>query len=417
MALCVNCSSQTNYICLSCNKTICNKSAECSVPANEETPGWKMGVSVAFCLPCSKRKQGSDNLGGQGSTKKPLAKETKFPAVSRNAKVPSTLSKEPTAGRKCLTLREKVEVIQLSGTGGISARKLADRFGCGKTQITKALKNKQKIMSEWNSNESSSTQKRSNNEKFSDVNQLSWEWYARARESNIPVSGPLLVEEAKLIAESLGEENFKGTNGWLQKWKRRHNITEMSIAGEEGDVSAEKVESWQERVKEITRGYAPQDVWNKDETGSFWKALPEKSLSERGKRCRGGKNSKQRVTVAFFVNAAGGKESPVLIGKSKKPRCFSKLKDASHPCGANYFSNDKAWMRTEIMTDILTKLNTRMKREGRNILMFLDNAPCHPPTLKGMFSNIRVEFLPKNTTSCTQPLDAGIIKTWKVYYR
>ena len=117
------------------------------------------------------------------------------------------------------------------------------------------------------------------------------------------------------------------------------------------------------------------------------------------------------------MNAAGGKESPVLIGKSKKPRCFSKLQDASHPCGANYFSNDKAWMRTEIMTDILTKLNTRMKREGRNILMFHDNAPCHPLTLKGMFSNIRVEFLPKNTTSRTQPLDAGIIKTWKVYYR
>ena len=67
----------------------------------------------------------------------------------------------------------------------------------------------------------------------------------------------------------------------------------MSIAGEERDVSAEKVESWQEPVKEITRGYAPHDVWNEDETGSFWKALPEKSLSERGKRCRGGKNSKQ----------------------------------------------------------------------------------------------------------------------------
>ena len=110
----------------------------------------------------------------------------------------------------------------------------------------------------------------------------------------------------------------------------------MSIAGEEGDVSAEKVESWQERVKEITRGYAPQDVWNEDKTGSFWKALPEKSLSERGKRCRGGKSSRQLVTVAFFLNAAGGKESPVLIGKSKKPRCFSKLKDASHPCGAHY---------------------------------------------------------------------------------
>ena len=76
-------------------------------------------------------------------------------------------------------------------------------------------------------------------------------------------------------------------------------------------------------------------------------------------------------------------------------------------------------MHAEIMIDIITKLKNHMKREGRNILtcMFLDNAPCHPPALKGMLSNIRVEFLPKNTTLRTQPLDAGIIKTWKVYYR
>ena len=65
----------------------------------------------------------------------------------------------------------------------------------------------------------------------------------------------------------------------------------------------------------------------------------------------------------------------------------------------------------------LTRLNSRMKREGRNILMFLDNAPCHPASLKGMFPNVRIEFLPKHTTSCTQPLEAGIINTWKVHYR
>lgn len=74
-------------------------------------------------------------------------------------------------------------------------------------------------------------------------------------------------------------------------------------------------------------------------------------------------------------------------------------------------------MRTEIMTNVLTKLNSKMKHENWHIILFLDNASCHPSSLKGMFSNVQMEFLPKNTTSCTQPLDAGIIKTWKMYYK
>ena len=44
------------------------------------------------------------------------------------------------------------------------------------------------------------------------------------------------------------------------------------------------------QVKEITQGCATQDAWNEDETGSFWKALPVKSLSAGGKCYRVGKN-------------------------------------------------------------------------------------------------------------------------------
>lgn len=106
------------------------------------------------------------------------------------------------------------------------------------------------------------------------------------------------MEEAKLIAESIGEKSFQGTNGWLQKWKRMNNIAKMNIAkmniaGEEGDVSSDTVDIWQERVLKFIQGYAPEEVWNQDETGSCWKALLEKSLLEKGKCCRGGKNSMQ----------------------------------------------------------------------------------------------------------------------------
>ena len=191
----------------------------------------------------------------------------------------------------------------------------------------------------------------------------------------------------------------------------------MNIAGEEGDVNPETIDSWNERVKELTKGYSPRDVWNEDETGCFWKAMPEKSLSQKGKRCRGGKNTMQRITAGFFVNAEGKKEGLIVIGSSRLPRCFTRLQNPSYPCGAKYFSNEKAWMRTEIMVTILTRLNNRVKIEERHIILFLDNAPRHPPSLTDMFSNIKVAFLPKNTTSRTQPLDAGIIKVWKVYYK
>ena len=47
----------------------------------------------------------------------------------------------------------------------------------------------------------------------------------------------------------------------------------------------------------------------------------------------------------------------------------------------------------------------------------MDNVSSHSSDLKEKFSNIKVVFLPVNTTSRLQPLDAGIIKNFKVHYR
>lgn len=109
----------------------------------------------------------------------------------------------------------------------------------------------------------------------------------------------------------------------------------------------------------------------------MWKALPEKSLAGKDKHCRGGKNAKQRITAAFFVNAAGGKETPILIGGSKGTHHFANLPDISRPCGADYFSHDKVWIKSDIIINVLTKLN-KLKRTDRQILLFQGNAPCHP---------------------------------------
>ena len=52
-----------------------------------------------------------------------------------------------------------------------------------------------------------------------------------------------------------------------------------------------------------------------------------------------------------------------------------------------------------------------------NVVLFLDNATSHQESIEKNLSNIKLVFLPKNTTLRLQPLVAGIIRTFKLKYR
>ena len=133
-----------------------------------------------------------------------------------------------------------------------------------------------------------------------------------------------------------------------------YNVRQMKVSGESGDVSGATVDSWKERLPDILHGYSADDIWNLDETGCFWRALPDKGFNQRAKDCKGGKQSKQRITVTFIVNAAGASEAkPIVIWKSYKPRCFKKVNKSQLP--VQYFSQKKAWMTGDILDQVLSK--------------------------------------------------------------
>ena len=263
--------------------------------------------------------------------------------------------------------------------------------------------------------------KRNRKGQFHKINKILYDLFKKCCEANIYPDGQMLKEDALETKKHLNNDElltFTASSGWLEKWKISYGIRETRVNGEASEVSGETVNKWMERLWELTKDYDPIDIWNMDETGYFFKALPEKGLAEKKSQARGGKKSKTRLTIALFVSAAGEKViEPIVIWRSTKPRCFKKLINPKRPYDVHYYSSQKSCMASEIMDSVLTKINRKMAAAKRKILFFMDNAPCHPENFVVSYSNIKVLFLPKNITSRLQPLGVGIIKNFKVKYQ
>jgi hypothetical protein len=326
-----------------------------------------------------------------------------------------TQVKNSSTPRKYLTLQEKVQVIKAAEKDhGANTRSLAGQFQCGKTQIACILKKKESILSMYEGSISKPAvqAKLSRISEYYQVNEALYEWFNIACSKNMCPSGSELAQKARQMALALGIVKFKGSNGWLNKWKKRYNIKQIKMSGESGDVSGLSVDTWKERLPEILNGYNKEDILSLDETGFFWQGLPDKGFSRKDK---GGKEGEKRVTVAFIVNAAGSKEKPVVIWKSANPQCFKKFDKSLLP--VQYYSQSNALMTGEIMGLILAKLNHRLVGQHRQVILLMDNTGCHPESLKAKFTNIKIVFLPASTTSKLQPLELGIIETFKIQYR
>ena len=124
----------------------------------------------------------------------------------------------------------------------------------------------------------------------------------------------------------------------------------------------------------------------------------------------GGKKSKDRLTVLVCASMAGKKASLLVIGKSISPRCFAGVKNLP----LTYIGNSKAWMTSDIFKDYLQKWNRKLVCQNRCILLIVDNCHAHPHL---SLTNIRLKFLPPNTTAELQPCDQGIIQSLKAHYK
>ncbi|KAL4101114.1 hypothetical protein QTP88_021134 [Uroleucon formosanum] len=107
------------------------------------------------------------------------------------------------------------------------------------------------------------------------------------------------------LAKQLNINNFKASSRWLFRFRRRHNITNKKICGESLSADNEAVQPFRKKLNDILKAenILPSQLYNYDETGLYWRALPDSTqASKTDKNTPGRKISKDRVSALLCAN-------------------------------------------------------------------------------------------------------------------
>lgn len=287
--------------------------------------------------------------------------------------------------REVMTIERNIENIR-EIQKGVSVSILAKQFDVPRSTIYDLKNDADKII-EWSTRMESidaqpnkrKTMKMAKNSSIDDALYL---WFTQKRSQGVPLSGPLLAEKAMFFSQKMDENStFKASQGWLEKFKHRHGIRELNIQGEQlSAANIETINAYKEEFKSIVAGYTRDQIYNADETGLNYKAVPTKTLASLSETfAPGHKMQKQRVTVMVCGNASGSHRMPLLlIGNAKKPRCFKGMNMNSLPL---YRNQTKAWMNQSIFVDwfrtvfvLAVQAHLKTLDLPPKAILFLDNA-------------------------------------------
>lgn len=264
--------------------------------------------------------------------------------------------------RTNLSLSLKMDIIKKFEENCFKSKTaLANHFEIAESTLRGILKNKEAINAAYlECGIKAKKRSRIQSGQNEDFEKVLVRWFKETRASNIPVNVELLREKALELSKSYDMENFSASHGWVEKFKNRHGLASRVLSGESASVDNDSVAQWMTDLKTLISKYEPKDIYNCDETGLFYRLMPDRTLAFKGESCHGGKKSKERLTALLCCNADGSdKLNPLIIGKSKNPRCFKNVKKL--PC--DYTSNKTAWMTSNIFLDFLHKFDRKMEKE------------------------------------------------------
>ena len=315
-----------------------------------------------------------------------------------------------------MSLVDKISLIKASeSTPKPTHVFLSTKFGIGRSTVGEILKKKKLYEEQWKKNIHSKRCRILKSSNADVINEKLYLYYNQAKLKKLPVSGPILQHKALDMAKELGVNNFKASNGWLDSWKKRFNIRKFKCSQEAthlADTETSVLDGYKFRLHSMTSGFTPENIFNCDEIGIFFRALPDKLFEKNGKLVRNGELMKERLTILLCCSSTGEKLKPLVIGGANLSRVCKEVEVEKLP--VQWRSNRKAWMETSHFLEWLQDLNQQMQRQERKIILFMDSVSSHLAS-DATLSNVTIMLIP--ASSCLQPLEAGIQEDFKANYR
>ena len=131
----------------------------------------------------------------------------------------------------CKTILEKYAALKAIDNGESQAL-VAKRLGIAKQTISNWRKDKDKIYGTVDSNQVNKKRRRVKSSPYDQVDKAVYTWFVNARHKKIPLNHGIVQVKALEFAKEFEDcKDFRASDGWMDRWKKRYNVTFKTISG------------------------------------------------------------------------------------------------------------------------------------------------------------------------------------------
>ncbi|XP_034260392.1 histone-lysine N-methyltransferase SETD2 isoform X2 [Pantherophis guttatus] len=348
--------------------------------------------------------------------------------VSINPETPTSAKGSIKKQRRSFDLNFKMKIIK-ANEAGKKANLIAEEEGLSRTTVWTILRDRKKIRELLKgSTGMDTTITRNRMGLIHQTEQLLVLWIEDQIRKRDLISFHCIQEKTRgifaMLKERAGEtctKTFDASRGWFLRFQRRFNYRNIPTKGKTTGLDQEAAQRFRDELDNVLaeEEYLPEQIFSVNSIRLSWKKLPEGTYLHRETQAMPGyKTFHDRMTLLLGGNVAGFKLKPFLIHKSEDPCAFQKDTLPVH-----YQSDQKIWM-THIVFEywLMTYFVPQVKdyclqmRIPFKILLIFGSAPGHPSHLDNLQADVKVVYLPKNTSPLLHPMDQGAIATFKAYY-